>query len=89
MLCSTENEDRSHVIAALDEYRLQAPLSCASSGILKSYLARQLCLPNSFNGYYNDKKKTDEKILKDVFKKGDSYFNSGDLLKRCDDYRLL
>lgn len=42
-----------------------------------------------FNGYYNDKKKTDEKILKDVFKKGDSYFNSGDLLKRCDDYRLL
>ena len=42
-----------------------------------------------FNGYYNDKKKTDEKILKDVFKQGDSYFNTGDLLKRCDDYRLL
>ena len=41
-----------------------------------------------FNGYYNDEKKSDEKILKDVFKKGDQYFNTGDLLKRDADYKL-
>merc|ERR1711935_1227052 len=41
-----------------------------------------------FNGYYNDQKKSDEKILKDVFKNGDQYFNTGDLLKRDADYKL-
>ena len=41
-----------------------------------------------FNGYYNDQKKTDEKILKNVFKDGDSYFNTGDLLKMEKDYKI-
>ncbi len=36
-----------------------------------------------FDGYA-DKKATEKKILTDVFKKGDRYFNTGDLLKRVD-----
>ncbi|XP_032297695.1 very long-chain acyl-CoA synthetase-like isoform X2 [Coturnix japonica] len=33
-----------------------------------------------FHGYAGDKSRTEKKILRDVFDKGDSYFNSGDLL---------
>eukprot|EP01095_Lingulamoeba_sp_RSL-Kostka_P009017 TRINITY_DN3077_c2_g1_i3.p1 TRINITY_DN3077_c2_g1~~TRINITY_DN3077_c2_g1_i3.p1 ORF type:complete len:529 (+),score=195.28 TRINITY_DN3077_c2_g1_i3:53-1639(+) len=35
----------------------------------------------AFHGY-TDEKSTNNKILRDVFKKGDAYFRSGDLLKR-------
>ena len=41
-----------------------------------------------FNGYYNDEKKTEEKILKNVFVEGDAYFNTGDLLKMEKDYKI-
>ncbi|MBN1495712.1 MAG: long-chain-acyl-CoA synthetase [Spirochaetes bacterium] len=33
-----------------------------------------------FSGY-SDKKKTEEKILRDVFRKGDAWFNTGDMLR--------
>ncbi|XP_062840696.1 long-chain fatty acid transport protein 2 [Anolis carolinensis] len=33
-----------------------------------------------FSGYAGDRKKTEKKILRDVLRKGDSFFNSGDLL---------
>nr|XP_020671044.1 very long-chain acyl-CoA synthetase-like [Pogona vitticeps] len=33
-----------------------------------------------FEGYMGDRQKTEKKILRDVLKKGDSYFNTGDLL---------
>ncbi|POI21884.1 hypothetical protein CIB84_014369, partial [Bambusicola thoracicus] len=33
-----------------------------------------------FHGYAGDSQKTEKKILRDVFVKGDTYFNSGDLL---------
>lgn len=36
-----------------------------------------------FDGYA-DKSATDKKVLTDVFKKGDRYFNTGDLLKQVD-----
>ncbi|KAI9247630.1 hypothetical protein BY458DRAFT_560336 [Sporodiniella umbellata] len=36
--------------------------------------------PLSFDGYYKNKEATTKKILKNVFKKDDSYFRSGDLL---------
>ncbi|XP_037657858.1 long-chain fatty acid transport protein 6 [Choloepus didactylus] len=35
---------------------------------------------NPFLGYAGDKKHTEKKLLFDVFKKGDAYFNTGDLL---------
>ncbi|KAI8944538.1 fatty acid transporter protein [Xylaria longipes] len=34
----------------------------------------------NFQGYYNNQKATDSKIIRDVFKKGDAYFWSGDLV---------
>lgn len=34
-----------------------------------------------FDGY-TDKTATDKKIIRDAFRKGDSYFNTGDLLRR-------
>ncbi|KAI0466231.1 fatty acid transporter protein [Xylaria cf. heliscus] len=34
----------------------------------------------NFQGYYNNAKATDSKIIRDVFKKGDAYFRSGDLI---------
>lgn len=34
---------------------------------------------NPFSGYKNNKNATNEKIMQNLFKKGDSYFNSGDL----------
>lgn len=33
-----------------------------------------------FHGYAGDSQKTEKKILRDVFVKGDAFFNSGDLL---------
>lgn len=38
----------------------------------------------AFRGY-TDEKATSEKVLRDVFKKGDEYFRSGDLLRRDDE----
>ncbi|CAO3696170.1 hypothetical protein G6F70_006909 [Rhizopus microsporus] len=35
----------------------------------------------TFGGYYKNKGATQKKILRNVFKKGDAYFRSGDLLK--------
>lgn len=34
-----------------------------------------------FSGYAKNKQQTEKKKLRDVFVKGDLYFNSGDLLK--------
>jgi acyl-CoA synthetase (AMP-forming)/AMP-acid ligase II len=41
-----------------------------------------------FNGYYKDAKKTEDKILRNLFKKGDAYFNTGDMLKMAKDFTL-
>ena len=41
-----------------------------------------------FDGYYKAEKKSQEKILKNVFKDGDLYFDSGDLLKVSKDFKL-
>lgn len=35
----------------------------------------------AFAGYYGNKEGTEKKILRDVFKKGDHYFRTGDLLR--------
>lgn len=39
----------------------------------------------SFQGYYGNKEATNKKIIRDVFKKGDAWFRSGDLLKMDED----
>lgn len=42
-------------------------------------------IEGSFQGYYGNKKATSSKIISDVFKKGDAWFRSGDLLKMDED----
>lgn len=42
-------------------------------------------IEDSFQGYYGNKKATSSKIIRDVFKKGDAWFRSGDLLKMDED----
>ncbi|GAP91620.1 putative AMP-binding enzyme [Rosellinia necatrix] len=37
-------------------------------------------ITRNFQGYYNNPSATDKKILRDVFKKGDAYFRTGDLM---------
>ena len=39
-----------------------------------------------FDGYKGNKELSEKKILRNVFKKGDVYFNSGDLLSMDDLY---
>jgi len=54
IICSSENEDRAHIIAAFDEYRVHATPSCATSDILRSYLTEQLTCSRSRNSHYKD-----------------------------------
>ncbi|KAM6960645.1 long-chain fatty acid transport protein 2-like [Aplochiton taeniatus] len=44
-------------------------------------LVSQITIKAPFNGYAKDLQQTEKKRLHDVFKKGDLYFNSGDLLR--------
>ncbi|XP_078362430.1 uncharacterized protein LOC144646644 [Oculina patagonica] len=57
VICSSENEDRANVVAALDQYRVAAP-PCPSPDDLKSYLKYQFCAPPSQDGYINSSKIT-------------------------------
>lgn len=45
-------------------------------------------IEGSFQGYYGNKKATSSKIITDVFRKGDAWFRSGDLL-RLDEDQLM
>lgn len=48
-------------------------------------LVSQITLKAPFTGYARDLKQTEKKKLHDVFKKGDTYFNTGDLLRIDED----
>lgn len=43
--------------------------------------------PETFSGYYKNKEATSKKILRNVFKKGDMYFRTGDLFRLTSDGR--
>ncbi|XP_044300556.1 very long-chain acyl-CoA synthetase-like isoform X2 [Varanus komodoensis] len=59
-----------------DEKGLCIPVALGEPGLLVCKVTAQY----SFEGYAGDREKTEKKIIRDVLKKGDSYFNSGDLL---------
>ena len=44
VMCSSENEDRANIVAALDQYRVAAP-PCPSSNDLQSYLKKHFRIP--------------------------------------------
>lgn len=43
-------------------------------------LLSKICSQSPFFGYAGSKQLTEKKILRDVFVKGDAYFNTGDLM---------
>ncbi|KAK7700007.1 long-chain fatty acid transporter fat1 [Diaporthe eres] len=45
-------------------------------------------LEKRFQGYYNDKAATNKKILRNVFKKGDAWFRTGDVMRWDSEGRL-
>ena len=57
VICSSENEDRASIVAALDQYRVAAP-PCPSSDDLQSYLKKQFQIPPPQNGCINNSKIT-------------------------------
>lgn len=60
------------------------PVDSGEPGLLVARINELL----PFEGYTN-KAETDKKILRDVFKRGDAYFNSGDLIKQVKVKRSL
>jgi len=59
---------------------------CAAGepGLMVSKIKRDF----EFDGYKGNRDLSDKKIVKDVFKKGDRYFNTGDLITTDQDYFL-
>ena len=55
VVCSSENEDRANIVAALDQYRVAAP-PCPSSSDLQSYLKKHFRIPSPQYGYINSSK---------------------------------
>ena len=57
VMCSSENEDRANIVAALDQYRVAAP-PCPSLNDLQSYLKKHFRIPPPQYGYINRSKIT-------------------------------
>ncbi|XP_022803330.1 E3 ubiquitin-protein ligase rnf213-alpha-like isoform X2 [Stylophora pistillata] len=55
IICSSENEGRANIVAALEQCRVAAP-PCPSPDDLKSYLKHQLRAPSSQQGYIGSSK---------------------------------
>uniref|UniRef100_A0ACB8EUW6 Uncharacterized protein n=1 Tax=Sphaerodactylus townsendi TaxID=933632 RepID=A0ACB8EUW6_9SAUR len=62
---------------ARDEKGYCIPVAPGETGLLLGKITNL----NQFTGYAGDRQKSEKKILRDVRKKGDCYFNSGDLLR--------
>ncbi|KAK6188295.1 hypothetical protein SNE40_004500 [Patella caerulea] len=60
------------------------PVSSGDTGLLLAPVSGSL----PFEGYYNKPKDTEKKIIKDVLKEGDVFYNSGDLFYIDKDYFL-
>ena len=54
VLCSSENEERSHLVAALEEYRVTALTRYPKPDELRRYLANQFKAPHQRPGSYRD-----------------------------------
>jgi len=57
-------------------------VGCNQPGLMVTMIKKTL----PFVGYKSDEEMTAKKILRDVFRKGDQYFNSGDLMSVDKDY---
>ncbi|KAH0536488.1 hypothetical protein FGG08_006641 [Glutinoglossum americanum] len=74
------------------DWSTEQPLRDPNTGLCKSvgrgqpgellYKLDENNIQKKFQGYYNDKKATEGKILWDVLKKGDAYYRTGDVVRR-------
>ena len=55
VICSCENEDRAHMAAALDQYRLGTILHCAAPKEIRQYLQTQFKACSRLLGRLQDK----------------------------------
>ena len=55
VICSSENEDRAHMAAALDQYRLGTIPYCAVSKDIRQYLQTQFKVCSRLQGKLQDK----------------------------------
>lgn len=55
VICSSENEDRAHMAAALDQYRLGTVPHCASSKEVRQYLKTQFNSCSQQQGRFRDR----------------------------------
>lgn len=65
---------------------VKAPRNTPGELLMKIMDAKNV--EGSFQGYYGNNEATNKKVVRDVFKKGDAWFRSGDLL-RMDEDNLL
>lgn len=62
-----------------------APVGEPGEMLMRIFMPRKP--ETSFQGYFGNKKETESKVLRDVFRKGDAWYRSGDLLK-ADEHKL-
>ena len=55
VICSSENEDRAHMAAALDQYRLGTIPHCAAPKEIRQYLQTQFKACSRLSGRLQDK----------------------------------
>lgn len=72
------NENTGEPIKGANGFCIRA--KTGEAGILIGAISKRKAV-NQFTGYA-DKEATEKKIMRNVFKKGDEYFNSGDILIR-------
>ena len=69
--------ENDEIIKGQQEYCL--PISKGETGLLLT----EITVADAYDGY-TDKKASDKRVLHNVLKKGDCYFNTGDLIKQVD-----
>ena len=52
------------------------------------YALDPAAIADKFHGYYGNDKASNSKIIRDVFKKGDAYYRTGDLIRQDSDGRI-
>ena len=55
VICSSENEDRAHMAAALDQYRLGTVPHCTSPREIREYLKKQFNACSQQQGKFRDR----------------------------------
>ncbi|SCU80425.1 LADA_0B07360g1_1 [Lachancea dasiensis] len=81
-IVKVDPDDESQVYRNTKGFCEVAPVGVPGEMLMKIFLPKK---PEAtFQGYLGNKKATKSKVLRDVFRKGDAWYRSGDLLKSDD-----